>query len=432
MAYFTKEEDMDTGRLKLIRAGAALTAVALLLAGCSGSDDGGDGGDSGGPVTLKLSTFGNSDHLAELAKDFESEHPDITVEVNRAATEADARTNMFTKLAANSGLSDVEMVEVGWTAELRQFADKFNPVVPDDGGDWAPFVEGPATTSDGTMFAYGLGTGPTAICYRSDLLDAAGLPSDPDSVASMVGTWDDYMAAGEKYADGGGKGWYDSAYMIFDSQVEQLPFPYETEDGEIVADSPEIEAIFRNVLAQAPDLSAGLAPFSEDWSAAMGSGGFATMVCPSWMLTIIEGNAKKVSTWNIANGFPGGGGNLGGSFFVVPKQSEHPKEAAMLASFLTAPEQQISDFKAGGGFPSRVEALASPELRDVKNAFFNDAPVGEIFADRAESIDTAVYKGPNFIAIDTAVFDAITRVETGQQSVDDAWAQFSDEVSKLE
>jgi cellobiose transport system substrate-binding protein len=420
---------MDTGRPTWRRAAVALTAIVLLMSGCSGGDD--SGGEAGGKVTLKLSTFGNADHLAELAKEFESSHPDIKVEVNRAATEADARTNMFTKLAAKSGLSDVEMVEVGWTAELREFADQFETVVPDDGGDWASFVQAPATTSDGTMFAYGMGTGPTAICYRSDLLEAAGLPGDPAAVATMVGTWDDYMAAGEDYAAAGGKGWYDSAYMIFDSQIEQMAFPYETEDGDIVADSPEVEAVFRDVLEQAPDLSAGLAPFSEDWSAAMGTGGFATMVCPSWMLTIIEGNSKDVSTWNIANAFPGGGGNLGGSFFVVPKQSDHPDEAAELAQFLTSPESQISDFDSGGGFPSRTTALQSPELAKIANAFFNDAPVGQIFSDRAQAIETNIFKGPNFIAIDTAAFDAITRVETGQQSIDDAWDQFSAEVDDL-
>lgn len=420
---------MNTGRVTRMRAGAALTTLALLLTGCGNSD--GSEGEDGGKVTLKLSTFGNADHLGELAKEFETLHPDITVEVNRAATEADARTNMFTKLGAGSGLSDVEMVEVGWTAELREFADQFETVVPDDGGDWVSFVKAPATTSDGTMFAYGMGTGPTAICYRSDLLEAAGMDGDPAAVAAMVGTWDDYMAAGEDYAAGGGEGWYDSAYMIFDSQIEQLAFPYETEDGEVVADSPEVEAIFRDVLEQAPDLSAGLAPFSEDWSAGMGTGSFATMVCPSWMLTIIEGNSKDVTTWNIANAFPGGGGNLGGSFFVVPKQSEHPEEAALLAQFLTSPESQVDDFTSGAGFPSRIDALESPELAEVTNAFFNDAPVGQIFSERAKAIETNIFKGPQFIAIDTAVYEAITRVETGQQSIDEAWEQFSNEIGDL-
>lgn len=424
---------MRSARSGRTRASAATALAALLvLASCSGGSNGDDdSGESGGPVTLQLSTFGNADVLAEQARAFEAQNENVTVEVNRQATEADARTNMFTKLAAGSGLADVEMIEIGWTAELRQYADQFDPVVSDDLGGWVPFQEEPATTPDGELFAYGLGTGPTAICYRSDLLDQAGMPSDPESVAGMVSTWDDYFAAGQEYAANGGEGWFDSAYMVFDSQIEQKAFPYETEDGEIVADGPEVEQVFRDTLALAPDLSAGLAPFSEDWSAGMGSGMFATMVCPSWMLTIIEGNSKGVDTWNVANGFPGGGGNLGGSFFVVPEQSEHPEEAAALASFLTAPEQQIAGFASGGGFPSRVEALDSPELLEVTNKFFNDAPVGQIFADRSKAIDTTIYKGPNFIAIDTAAFEAITRVESGQQSVDEAWEQFASEVDEL-
>ncbi len=65
------------------------------------------------------------------------------------------------------------------------------------------------------------------------------------------------------------------------------------------------------------------------------------MLAPSWMLGVIEGNAAGVEGWDIANVFPGGGGNWGGSFLTVPAQSEHPEEAKALADWLTAPEQQI-------------------------------------------------------------------------------------------
>ena len=49
------------------------------------------------------------------------------------------------------------------------------------------------------------------------------------------------------------------------------------------------------------------------------------MLCPGWMLGIIEGNAEGVEGWDIANVFPGGGGNWGGSFLTVPAQGEHPR-----------------------------------------------------------------------------------------------------------
>jgi cellobiose transport system substrate-binding protein len=45
------------------------------------------------------------------------------------------------------------------------------------------------------------------------------------------------------------------------------------------------------------------------------------------MLGVVAGNAEGVKGWDFADVFPGGGGNWGGSYLVVPTQSEHPDEA---------------------------------------------------------------------------------------------------------
>jgi cellobiose transport system substrate-binding protein len=420
------------GRRGQRAAALALTVVsAMALAACGGGDD--DGGSSGGKITLKVATYGDFGYTDAMFAQYEKDHPGIKVETSVAASSEDARTNMLTKLAAGSGLADVEAVEISWVAQLRQYAELFQPVEDDDYGDWVGYQKDPVTLDDDTLFGYGVATGPEAMCYRADLLEQAGMPSDPDSVAAMVGDWDSFFAAGEQYAAGGGKAWFDSAYMIYNAQVEQLEYPYENADDEIVAASdPEVETVFRDTLAVAPTQSAHLEPFSEDWAAATANGGFAVMACPSWMLGVIEGNASEVTTWKIANAFPGGGGNVGGSFLVVPKQSNHAKEAAELASWLTAPAQQIEAFKNAGPFPSRVDALDDPALADITNAYFGDAPVGTTFADRTEAIDTVMYKGPHYLAIDAAIYGAITRVESGQQSVDDSWDQFVDEVKGIE
>lgn len=409
------------------RAAVALLASTslLLAAGCSG-DEPAAPSDPNAPITLKISTFGNSDALKKLADKYHQEHPNITVELATTANVEDARTNLLTKLAAGTGLADLEMLEISWTGELKQYSSKFVPVEGDQGGDYVKVQSDPVTDADGKLFAYGLGTGPEAICYRADLLQKAGLPTDPESVAKLVGgTWADYFAAGEKYLAGGGQGaWYDASYSAYNAQIEQLAFPYESADGTIVADNPEVEKIFRDTLAVAPRLSAKLAPFSEDWNAGIGSGKFATMTCPSWMLTVIEGNAKKLTDWRVANAFPGGGGNVGGSYMSVPTQSKYPEQAKALAAWITAPEQQIAAFKDGSAFPSRTQALESPSLQEVVNPYFGDAKVGAIYADRSKAITTVIYKGPHYLAIDTAAINAMTRVESGQQTVDEGWTQF--------
>jgi DNA-binding Lrp family transcriptional regulator len=79
------------------------------------------------------------------------------------------------------------------------------------------------------------------------------------------------------------------------------------------------------------------------------------MLAPGWMLGVIEGNSAGVTGWDIADVFPGGAGNWGGSFLTVPAQSKHAEEAKKLAAWLTAPEQQIAAYKSKGTFPSQAE-----------------------------------------------------------------------------
>lgn len=419
----TAQRGSAAGRGALTAFIAMGSIAAIVLTGCAGSE--GDGAD-GGPVTLKLSTFGEPGNIKELLDQYESENPGVKVELATTASAEDARTNLLTKLAAGTGLADVEQLEISWIGDLAQYSDAFVPVTGDKNGEWATVQSDPVTTEDGTMWAYGLGTGPEAICYRADMLEAAGLPGDPESVAPLVGgSWDEFFAAGKKYAAGGGEGaWYDSSYLIYNAQVEQLAFPYEDKNDKVVVDNPEVEAIFKGTLEKADALSAKLSAFSTDWNVGMGTAKFATITCPSWMLAMIQGNASDVTGWRVANAFPGGGGNVGGSYLSVPTQGKHHEEASKLASWLSAAPQQIAAFKSGAGFPSRLDALDDESLTSVTNPFFGDAPVGQIFADRSKAITSVIHKGPHYLAIDTAAFNAMTRVETGQQSIDDAWDQF--------
>ena len=60
-----------------------------------------------------------------------------------------------------------------------------------------------ATTADGDD-TIGLGTdvGGMAMCYRRDLFEKAGLPTDRDEVGALWPTWDDFIATGEKFQEG--------------------------------------------------------------------------------------------------------------------------------------------------------------------------------------------------------------------------------------
>lgn len=419
-------------RTKFAAVVAGAASIALITTGCSAGAD--SGGSADGKITLTVATF-NEFGYEGLFEQYEKDNPNVTIKHKKAATSNEARDNLTTRLAAGSGLSDIEAIEVDWLPELLQYSNQFVDLASADvEGRWLDWKEKAATDADGHLIGYGTDIGPEAVCYRSDLFAAAGLPTDRAEVATMLGgSWDSYYAAGEKFAAAGTNvAWFDSAGATWQGVVNQMPNAYEENDGTVIAlENPDVREAYDSVLGASSSLSAHLSQWSDDWTASFQNDGFATMLCPGWMLGVISGNADGVAGWDIADTFPGGGGNWGGSYLTVPNQSKNQEEAQKLAAWLTAPEQQLSAFASKGTFPSQVDALESDDLLGATNEFFNNAPTGEILANRAAAVDVTPFKGTHYFAINDAMQQALTRVEDGLMSPDESWAQFEADVKAL-
>ncbi|HXH80618.1 ABC transporter substrate-binding protein [Nocardioides sp.] len=422
-------------RAARLRRGAAIGAVGVLfmgLASACGGDD--SGSEADGKVTLTVATF-NEFGYEELIEQYMEENPDIKVVQKKTGTWEEHRDNLYTKLAAGSGLSDIEAIEGDGMAAILEEADAFTDLTdPEVEGRWLDWKTEGGTSTDGQLIGYGTDAGPEGICYRADLFEQAGLPTDREEVEALFTDWDTYFATGKEFVEKmPDVAWYDSSKGTSQAMINQLEFPFEDADNNVVAlENPEVKAVFDKVTEmQAAGLATDLDQWSDDWVAAFQNDGFATMACPPWMLGVIEGNADGVEGWDLANAFPGGGGNWGGSYLTVPAQSEHPEEAMALANWLTAPEQQIKAYEAKGPFPSQEEALGDPQLTDSVNAFFNDAPTGEIYSERAAAVEVQPYKGPKYGDIITAFQAAILRVDQGQESPDEAWESFAADVERI-
>ena len=446
---------MRTTRKRASAIIASVATIALLAAGCSSDAEEAPAEDtttesaaeeeettseepSGEAITLTISTF-NEWGYDNLLTEYMELNPNITIEHNKFAESADAKEQFQTALGAGAGLADVVGVEVDWMPLMMQYGEFFNDLSsPEVEGRWNNWTIDQATSEDGQLFGYPTDIGPQAIAYRADLFEAAGLPGDREAVAALFaengGGWDQFFAVGDQYVAGsGGRAFFDSIDAIAQGMINQQEAPLEDPaTGEIIATTnPDIRAMYDELLAHT-DLSAHYGQWSEDWFAAFQNGNFATMLAPSWMLGIIAGNAEGVEGWDIADVFPGGGGNWGGSFLTVPTMSEHPAEAQALAAWLTAPEQQLKAFATTGNFPSQIEAQESAELAGMTHEFFNDAPVGQIMTNRAAAITVIPFKGENYFTVRTALSNALNRVDVdGTHDAETSWQMFVDEVNAL-
>ncbi|WP_255316473.1 ABC transporter substrate-binding protein [Nesterenkonia sp. Act20] len=428
-------------RRSRVLQGVALTSVmTLALTACGGSAEGEDssgGGAEGEDVTLSVTTF-NEFGYEDLFEEYEEINDNITIEHNKIDTAENARDSLRNSLGAGQGASDIEPIEVDWLAEFQQYPDRFEDLTDPELEDrWLDWKYDDAVLEDGRLIGYGTDSGPQAVCYRADLFEEAGLPTDREEVAEFLGdSWEDYFAAGREFVAESDSAWYSGSDNIWQGMINQVEVPYQNEEGEIIADTnPEVKDLYDQLLEASveDELSAGLAQWSGDWSDAFQrEESFATMMCPGWMLGIIEGNAEGVEGWDIANTFPGGGGNWGGSYLTVPSQGENIEEAKKLAAWLTAPEQQLKAFDVVGAFPSTTEALESEELRSSSEEFFNDAPTGEILAERADAVETQPLKGTEYLTINVAIQDAINRVDVdGIDDPEASWEKFVNDMEAL-
>ena len=416
-------------------------SLTLLASSCAGSDDqaGTASSEATGPkIELTIATF-NEFGYSELYREYEAAHPNIKITERKAATVDEHVKNLETNLASGSGLADIEAMEVSWIYKYLAKADKFVDLRKYGADElksrWLDWKIAGATTTDGKIIGYGTDIGPEAICYRKDLFAKAGLPTDRVEVAKLFPDWASYFSYGRKFKkEVPGSAWYDSAVLTWEAMRNQLIQAYYSNQDRYMGDDNELlKKTWDQIVAGTDDgLSAKLPAWSDEWVKAFRTDAFATMACPGWLLGVIQDNAGTFGKgkWDVADVFPGGGGNWGGSYLTVPAQSSQPDEAAKLAAWLTAPEQQTKVFKKVGSFPSTVDAYDAPQVKEQVNAYFNNAPVGKIFINRAQNVILKQHKGPRDGEINQVFSDALARVDEGKQSPSAAWKQALKEADK--
>ncbi|CAL9297431.1 MULTISPECIES: ABC transporter substrate-binding protein [Streptomyces] len=428
--------------MRAARRGSARKAVVVaaiaslgagLLAGCA--DDGKDedsssSGDSSGKTTLTLGLFGTMGFKeAGLYEEYEKLNPDINIEETVTERNENYYPALVNHLTTESGLQDVQAIEVGNIAEVVETqADKFVDLSKVEGvqaGNWLDWKWKQGVTKDGKAVGLGTDIGPMAICYRKDLFEKAGLPTDRDEVSALwAGDWNKFIEAGEKYKKGAGKDTYfmDSPGGLINAILSSEEEKFYDASGKVVyKTNPAVKKAF-DLTAEAAekDLVQAQTQFQPSWEQTISNNLFATVACPPWMLGTIKGKSQPdaAGKWDVAAAPKSG--NWGGSFLGVPKSGKNVEEAQKFVAWLTAPEQQAKLFAVQGSFPSAPAAYKLPQVTGAKNEMTGDSPIGEIFAKAAETIPAQVI-GPKDQIIQQGLTDNGVILVTQGKSPKEAW-----------
>ena len=349
-------------------AGAIALAAAVGLTACGDSDASDDSGSGSGQIELTIGTFTEFGY-EDLLKEYEDAHPNIKITHHKTGQGGPYHQQLLTKLAANSGLEDVVAIEEGHLPDVIDKPQLFNnladigpkDVKPDRWLDWK-YQAG--TAKDGTWIGYGTDIGPLAMCYRTDLL-AAAEHADRRGVGEghvrSRGTRTSRPVTSTSRRPA--RPWFDSDVADLQRDAEPArPEGYLTKDDKLAIESnKDIKSNWDQVTA-----AGGRRPDRE-----------ARRVQPGVEHRVQAGRVRHEDLPVLdarrgqGAGRPGERRQVGGHRRVprtaaatgaarssrCPSSREHPKEAAELAAWLTAPEQQIKAFEKTGNFPSQVEAL---------------------------------------------------------------------------
>lgn len=211
-------------RTPAVRA-MALGAVVAVLAACSSGDGGGsDAGGSGDDVTITWWHNSNTNpgkaYYDKVAKDFEADHPGVTIQVSAMQHE-----DMLTKLDAafqGGDAPDIYMergggeladhVEAGLTKDL---SDSAADVIDTLGGSVAGWQV------DDKTYALPFSLGVVGFWYNTSLFDKAGIDNPPETWDEMYADIDKIKAAGiEPISVGAGDKWPAAHYWYYFSLRE--------------------------------------------------------------------------------------------------------------------------------------------------------------------------------------------------------------------
>lgn len=419
------------GRLRL--TGAAV--VALLLAACSGGSAG-TSDASEGPVTLSYWAWvPEIDQAVDL---WNSEHPDIQVEVTTPASSDELMTKIITAAKAGEGpdLMQAEyqalptLVTNGVAADITELTAGVDDAFTEATWDQVTF--------GGVRYAVPQDVAPMLLVYRADLFEQYGL--------TVPTTWDEFAAVAEKLHAEHPDVWLTTFSATdpgwFSGLAAQAGSQWWSYDGEAWsvgiddAASVKVADYWEGLVDSGAVLDDPM--YTTEWNTKLTDGSIIAWPSAVWAPGTLESVAAGTAgQWQVAalpqwDASSPVTGNWGGSTTAVGAGSDHVEEATEFAVWLnTDPAALELLASASGVYPaasarSDLTALASPP------AFFSNQTDYYTVADEAASVAQGFTWGPNVNTAYTAYEDAFgAAVENGTSFADALAAMASTTSSDL-
>src|SRR5688572_3198237 len=179
-------------------AAVALAAVTALGAVTACSEDAPEPGQK--PTKLVVDTFSEFGY-DELVKQYQQD-TGIEIELRKNGGLGEYRPKLVRYLATGKGAGDVVALEEGIINEFKLNPETWVDLsehVGDKSSEYLAWKWELGKAPDGRLIGLPTDVGSLAVCYRRDLLEAAGITGDREAVGKLWPTWDAFIKVGQDY-----------------------------------------------------------------------------------------------------------------------------------------------------------------------------------------------------------------------------------------
>ncbi|TXK18491.1 extracellular solute-binding protein [Homoserinibacter sp. GY 40078] len=380
-------------RARITRVGALAAASALAIGGLTACQSGG-GESSGGDVTITWWHNSTSDPLkslwADVASEFEADHPGVTVKVEGYQNEELQRTLIPNALRSGGG---VDLFQAWGGGEIKdQVAAGYVKDISDAAADTIEAV-GPVVSGwqvDGKTYGLPFQYGIEGFWYNTDLFAEAGIDAPPTTLDELYTAIDKLKAAGiTPIAVGAGDKWPAAHYWYNFALKSCSPDTLKEAQSQLVFDDPcfvEAGELLQEFIDSEPFQDGFLATSAQQGagsSAGMLATGKAAMeLMGHWNPGVMGGILKDDAGQDDATppeflgwfNFPGIDGTAGdptaalggGDGFACAQWA--PDECVELLEYIESEDVQSRFGEIGAGIPvlpAAASSITDPNLQQV-------------------------------------------------------------------
>lgn len=403
------------------------------------TDDAAAAEAAGGEQTLTVWCWDpafNLNAMYEAEKVYQKDHPDFKLNVVETPWE-DIQTKVTTAAASGdlSTLPDILLMQDNaFQKNVISYPDAFTDLT-NSGIDYSQFAAGKTAYSvvDGKNYGVPFDNGAVIGCYRTDVLEQAGLTVDDFTDI----TWDQYIENGKKVLDATGKplismqaGECDLIMMMLQSAGSSLF----NEDGTAnIVNNDTLKAVMETYKALK---DSGVLVEVNSWDEYVGSfvsGDVAGTINGCWIMASIQTAEDQAGNWAVTN-MPSLVGvsnatnysNNGGSSWAVTSNCQNTELAFDFLASTFAGSAELYDNILPSGALATWAPAGDSDAYGVANDFFGgDAVSAKIveYSTKVPSNITGVYYYEARDAVATAITnyingaDIATELQTAEDTV---------------